>query len=244
MMKGERHNYQICKRRRQGFTLIELLMVLVIMSLITLAFLENQSKFDSSTIMRSLAYSIALSVRQAQVYGTSVVQNTGSQAFGPAYGVSFSTPSNSYFLFADANADGKYVAADNDAITKTFTVNSTYQIEELCAVTGGGLWRCSVAADDSSGTAEINTLNIGFKRPNPDAFIYAFQNSSGVLTPVAGDTNGAYTAAYLQVKALNGDVRVVKVTPTGQITVCGIGNISGTPSGTTMGRIKSAAASC
>ena len=32
---------------QRGFTLIELLVVLVLMSLMTLAFINNQSKFDS-----------------------------------------------------------------------------------------------------------------------------------------------------------------------------------------------------
>ncbi|MBI2004934.1 prepilin-type N-terminal cleavage/methylation domain-containing protein [Patescibacteria group bacterium] len=56
-----------------GFTLVELLVVVSIMLIITSTLLLQQRKFNSATLMRTLAYNIALSIRQAQVYGTSVV---------------------------------------------------------------------------------------------------------------------------------------------------------------------------
>jgi prepilin-type N-terminal cleavage/methylation domain-containing protein len=71
----------------KGFTLVELLVVFAIMTLITALILFQHRRFDSSTLLRSLAYSIALSIRQSQVYGTSVRQ-FGSN-FNYSYGVYF-----------------------------------------------------------------------------------------------------------------------------------------------------------
>jgi len=209
------------KLRPKGFTLIELLVVLVIMSLLTLAFLNSQVKYDSATIMRSLAYQVALSIRQAQVYGTSVARSSSEHVF-PAYGISFGGDTNSYFIFANPKTTTATGQFDTGVTTvKSFSVHKSYAIAEVCAVTASNTWRCSGSAD-SSGTGSIKTLNIQFVRPNPDARITAFKTDN---TAQAGDV---YTTAYVQLRALNNDVRVIKIMAAGQITVCGIGNTSGT----------------
>src|SRR5579872_2305660 len=132
---GERMAANMKKRALQsGFTLIELLMVLVIMSLITIAFLENQSKFGSSTIMRSLAYQVALSLRQAQVYGTSVVQSGGT--FGPTFGISIGASPNTYTLFSDTTAPPVDERDPGVTTVKTFAVQNSYSVQEVCAQAG------------------------------------------------------------------------------------------------------------
>src|SRR3569832_1656292 len=93
---------------KRGFTLIELLVVISIMLILTSIFVLRQQRFQSSTLLRSLAYSVALSVRQAQVYGTSIRENVvgafDTSSAAKAYGVYFSSGSTgSYILFADAN---------------------------------------------------------------------------------------------------------------------------------------------
>src|SRR6202012_1868912 len=101
----------------------------------------QQSKFDSSTLLRSLAYSVALSVRQAQVYGTSVLGTATSQSncatgvsgsyalsncYASAYGIYFnSASSGQYILFADLDGNGKYTAGEN---VKVFTLGTNYVI--------------------------------------------------------------------------------------------------------------------
>src|SRR2546430_1163739 len=105
----------------RGFTLIELLVVSAIIVIITALFLLRQSKFDSSTVLRGLAYSMALSMRQAQVYGVSVAGTptaqsncingvyAGSNCYATGYGLYFSKASNrTYILFADLNNNGYY----------------------------------------------------------------------------------------------------------------------------------------
>jgi prepilin-type N-terminal cleavage/methylation domain-containing protein len=192
-------------RYNRGFTLIELLTVIAIMSLITLALLAEQGKFDSSTVLRSLAYSVALSARQAQVYGVSVVgvSSSGSVNYVPAYGLYFaSTLPQSYILFADANGNGQY---DTGEIVKTFTLNNGYTIANVCAKYGASQWRCF-------NPSQISYFEILFKRPNPDAQFLALNSSQ---SPVAGP----YSEAYITVSGPNGDTRAVSVSTTGEIAV-------------------------
>ncbi len=237
-------------KKTRGFTLIELLVVLLIMTFITLAFINNQSKFDSGTIMRALAYQVALSVRQTQVYGTSVIQNgQGATTFGPVFGLSFGSSANTYFIFSDPLTTPTGEMDVGVAQLKTFTVQNNYMIQEVCLISnqGSDKYYCSAkkdtgTTDDSTPSRRIDVINVLFKRPNPDAIFTAYVDSGSGLTPVTPPSSFAFTTAYIQLKALNGDVRVVKVTVTGQVTVCAIGNVSGT--GVTITRLKSGAATC
>src|SRR3989344_3995148 len=81
----------------RGFSLIELLVVISIFSIISLVVLANHSRFNSSVLLGSLAYKIALSFRETQVYGLSVQgQSTNFQV---GYGIHFSG-GTTYTLFA------------------------------------------------------------------------------------------------------------------------------------------------
>lgn len=233
---------------KKAFTLIELLMVLVIMSLITIVFLDQQNKFDSSTLMRALAYDVALSVRQAQVYGISVQQSTTTvnaitKQFASSYGIEFdASAQNSYFIFADPNYatdNGLYDTGTFDSLLKTYTISNQYVIQEFCEYgTSPTRWTCN-GSDSTSPNITNGHLSITFQRPNPDATFHGF-TSAGALV-----TGSSYSAAYIQLEALNtSDVRVLKITNTGVVTVCSVGNISGSGTGVTIGRLKSAAASC
>lgn len=193
---------------QRGFTLVELLAVTAIITVITLVLLLRQSVFDSTTVLRSLAYSVALSVRQAQVYGISVLgsSNAGTVQYAAAYGLYFdkTTPST-YILFADFNNNGVYDVA-NETI-KVFTISPGYTISELCVKLASGANRCT-GSDDTAGVSTINTIGILFKRPNPDAvFISSYR-------PIEN-----YVNAWIQVKSANGTARSIFITGPGQITV-------------------------
>ena len=192
------------KPRARGFTLIELLAVSAIIVIITLLLLLRQSKFDSSTILRSLAYSVALSVRQAQVYGTSVLgsSNGGTVQYAPAYGLYFNN-SSSYILFADFNNNGVYDPATETV--KVFPLSTGYSLYEVCAKTSGGSNVCT-GPDDSTGTARTTTLTILFKRPNPDAYFVT-------------DIGNSYSSGYIEVESPDGTKRSILVTSAGQIDV-------------------------
>lgn len=194
-------------KKNKGFTLIELLVVVSIMLIITSTLLLRQQKFDSATLMRTLSYSVALSVRQAQVYGTSVVGTTtvsgGTPTYAAGYGIFFNANTDRYRLFADINNNGKYTSNE---IQQTFMLGSGYTISNFCAVVNTNTYYCKTGGTDS-----ISSLAILFKRPNPDA----------QFTEIPDQPGAAISSAYIQLQGPGGDTRAVKVTTTGQISVCG-----------------------
>lgn len=195
-------------------------MVTVIIALITAFVVFRQQGFNSSTLLRSLAYSVALSVRQAQVYGVSVRESAaGSGSFAQGYGVYFSNSgladNTHYFIFTDTNGNGQYNAGEE---LPRFTIGNgrgtDYRIYKFCAHAASGD-QCSF------GTAlTINLLSIYFRRPNPDACFATSQNAGAC----AVGASPVYDYAYVQLEMVGGtDVRTVKVTSTGQIEVCPLG---------------------
>ncbi|HVV15094.1 MAG TPA: prepilin-type N-terminal cleavage/methylation domain-containing protein [Candidatus Paceibacterota bacterium] len=200
----------------RGFTLIELLVVVAIITIMTTVLLLQQRKFDSSTLLRSLAYSIALSVRQAQVYGTSVRQDSATSGFTSDYGVFFykGEGTSNYYIFADSGTKDHCRAgwavtgfcssnAGNEDVQQ-FKLGPGYSILKFCATTSSNSQVC---------TPTLDWLSIYFKRPNPDAF---FATSAG----------GTYKSAYIQIVGPDGvTTRGITVTTTGQIIVCGVNKV-------------------
>jgi prepilin-type N-terminal cleavage/methylation domain-containing protein len=205
------------QRSLRGFTLIELLVVSMIIVLITAFVLFRQQGFNSSTLLRSLSYSVALSMRQAQVYGVSVRESaSGSGVFAPGYGVYFGNSElvdqTHYLVFADLNGDGNYATGEE---LPRYTIGNgrgtDYSIKNFCAH--------SVTLGDKCGGSGITKLTIYFKRPNPDA-CFATDQATGACAP--GGTP-VYDYAYVQLKAAGStDYRTVKITSTGQIEVCAL----------------------
>lgn len=200
---------------KQGFTVVELLVVVAVITALTAVMLLQQQRFDSTTLLRSLAYRTALSVREAQSYGTSV-RLTGTAA--PAYGIYLTTGSNTtYYLFADVNNDrcraGDAVCPANPGTEDidTFTLGSNYTINRFLARTS--------SFTHTSG-AEITSLTIFFIRPNPDA---CFATSAGTNSCAASPPY-AYQNAEIQLRAPSGSTRSVMITNTGQISVGNVGS--------------------
>src|SRR6185312_4659547 len=103
--------------RTKGFTLVELRVVVAIFLIITAITLGNQSRFSSDILITNLAYQIALSIREAQVYGIGskgVADNSSSgiNNFQAGYGIHIGASDDltlkptSYNVFADTAANG------------------------------------------------------------------------------------------------------------------------------------------
>lgn len=181
--------------REGGFTLLELLVVMGVMLVITTLILARHNQFNGTVLVRNLSYSVALSIRQAQVYGLSG-RSTGG-LISIRYGVYFTSANpTQYVLFADQDSDGTY---DPGESVEVFSLSGGYVISNICANTG--------TVEKCSGSGDIDRLTILFMRPNPDARF---------ITDIANDV---YTNGTITVLSAQGVTRYVRVTTTGQISV-------------------------
>jgi hypothetical protein len=166
------------------------------MVLITGLVLANNNKFNGTILLQNVAYDIALSVREAQVYGISVQNFNGS--FDAAYGMHFQVDGGSnasiYILFADAVAsNGVY---DTGELVQSTTLTGGYHIKDLCATPPSGAEVCG-----------LPSLDITFVRPEPDAYI---------RSPVY---NGLNSSARIQITSSSGGQRDIVIGSNGQISV-------------------------
>ncbi len=180
----------------RGFTLIELIVVMAIFAVISIGVIANYSRYDSSMLLGSLAYDIALSVREAQVYGLSV--KGYSSNFQVGYGIRFAN-SSTYTFFADTNANKVYDSGV-DSIIDTYSVGGGHSITRYCTVDSLNQTKCS---DDAS---PIHHLDVVFFRPDPDANI-------------SSDKGSLYSSAKIVVASPSGETRTVTIQSTGQISV-------------------------
>lgn len=119
------------------------------------------TRFGNQVILENLAHEMALTIREAQVYGISVRRYSGSN-FDVGYGMQFtlSQPDGQtvYELFGDVIANGVY---DGGEAIRTMTLASGYQVVDICArEVLTGIETCS-----------LPSINILFFRPEPDALI-------------------------------------------------------------------------
>lgn len=146
--------------RYRGFSLVELLVVVAIMMVLSTVVLARYKSFNSTILLRNLAYEIALSAREAQVLGISVQgAPSASNPFSHAYGVHF-TPGTSYTLFRDLDDDHQYDIGEDVSV---------YRIGQGDSITG----LCAAA------NCTLTSLDVLFRRPEPDALFYV---NGGVLS--------------------------------------------------------------
>lgn len=193
----------------QGFTLIELIVVIAIFSIITTIALFNQGKLNSSILVTNLAYEIALAVREAQTYGVGVRADVGNASFEGGYGAYFdiSNPEQ-IVLFTDT------VEQNNNFDSGTSEESSRLVIQNQRGNKITALCRGPMSVPCvNGGPGSIDSLNIIFRRPNPEALMYSMKD--GVLSDqdVAGPV-------YIVVNTpAEENCRVIVVEKTGQIRV-------------------------
>ena len=202
-----------------GFSLIELMVAVSIFLIITSVILFNQNKFSSNILITNIAYQVALSIRQSQVYGSGSKLDTSAVTTRYGYGNHFTvnnsspgTPGN-FIFFADnggigSSYAGDYIydgAATNDKLLDTISFTQGQYVKKICARPIG-----SLTLDCSS----IHFLDIVFVKPNADAYISTDQLSYSI-------SGGArYSEADIMVSSPLGDkCRWIQVFSTGQIAV-------------------------
>ncbi len=177
---------------------------MAIIVVVTSVVLASHSRFGGVVQLDNLAYDVALSIRQAQVYGISV-QRFGASTFSAGYGVHFNSSSpTTYAIFADVDSNG-IMASGQSELVKTTAITGGYRIQSICAT----------AASNGSEICNpyISKIDILFIRPEPNAWI-RISDTSGVLQ------GGSYQgAARIRFSSPRGDVRDVVVDASGQISV-------------------------
>lgn len=186
--------------------MVELLAVTAIIVVVSGVVLANNSQFGGVVILENLAYDVALSIRQAQVYGISVAR-FGQDTFSAGYGISFNMSSpTTYALYADvypsAEGDGIF-QPDQGELVQLSTFNQGYTIADICTTTSSGVETCGSSS----------RLDVLFKRPEPDAWLSAGGDSCTLSTSVCK------SSATIKIASPRGDVMSVIVDANGQISV-------------------------
>jgi len=221
--QGEKIIQRSTRQDSRGFSLIELLVTTSIFIIISVVVLVNYPEANGRIALRLLAQKMALSIREAQVYGVSV-RVTESGKF-PDYGMFIPIGSgDQYTLFADIDADG--ILDDNQSCSgeagaafgecvERYTITGQNRILAICydldpeeAMNPGQ--NCNTQHAKS-----LSALTVLFRRPNPEAMMTGSVSSeSGTVDNVA--------EAYV-VLGRTGDEpsrnKVVMITSTGQISV-------------------------
>jgi len=181
----------------RGFTLIELVVVVGILAIISGVVLTNHAKFGGQILLRNLAYDVALTIREAQVYGISARSFLGA-GFASGHGVyfSFSEGDNLFFLYTDVDNNDFFTSAGTEWV-ETSSMGRGYTIDRICIPVG---------ASESCG---VTILDILFKRPEPDAIIRAS----------TGSGFAQYDRARVVLESPQGEKLSVLVETTGQISV-------------------------
>lgn len=213
---------KIIKELNKGFTMIEMLMVIAIFSILTSVIIFNYSDFNNNIIATNMAYEVAMTVREAQVYSLGVKTSGGDNDFNHRYGVYFNT-SNSYgnqnfLLFYDSddsmacNQTGSLctlTGCTNTECRQMSSMTRGIKIASLCVSTGEPL----DASGHCLGTT-VKDLSITFLRPDPDAEMCTTE-ISGSCVP----GHDIITDAAIIIEAPNSSRRAVVVRSTGQISV-------------------------
>lgn len=203
-----------------GLTLVELIVVLAIVAVVSGVIIFNYSSFKGTATLRGLSQDIALTIRKAQTYATSVQSITtgGSTTSFPAFGISFTldgdtatnvgdTSRKQFVLFADiagsGSPDGLYTnggtcgspASGNECV-ESFAINTPDKIIQLCT---------------DSGCFTSGRVDVVFNRPAPDAYICTPSGSSCPST--------LSSFASIVVQSASGQQKTIKVWNTGQISI-------------------------
>jgi len=190
------------------------MVVCAIMVVIAGVVMANQSKFGGQVLLQNFAYDVALSLRQAQVYGISV-QQYGTGGFRAGYGIHIdrSTSDTRYILFADSSGttpNGIYNGPTQDQVRTEMTITRGYRISKLCVPAGSNADSCE----------EASMIDVVFMRPEPDALISWRESGRGaMLHTCLPDRDDCGESARIVMLSPRGDTMSITVSNNGQIAV-------------------------
>lgn len=179
---------------QKGFSVIELLVTIGIFVLITGVLLSNYGRFSGTTVIDNLAHEVALSIRQAQVFGIGVQEFGVGTGIFPSHGINYKESSPTILrLFADTNTDQRFQEGE---LAEQFTLRRGNEIIRVCGY----------ITSDAECT-ELSELNVTFIRPNPEATIVGIPDE------------GQYSFARITLESPRGLTRSVVIWSSGQVAI-------------------------
>jgi prepilin-type N-terminal cleavage/methylation domain-containing protein len=189
-------------KRNSGFTLIELLISIAIIGIVTAIVVMKYKSFDSTTLLKSTSYEIALALREMQIHSISALRHDrdDDSNFDYPYGISFTSGANTYkiFQFTSPTEYPNYDTSSYAEDLSTVTLDRSIRVVDLCI-------------DDT--TCAQDRVDISFKRPEFKAYFYVPGNSQV--------ENEAISNVVIKVSSPNNATNVFKVIVSrlGQISV-------------------------
>lgn len=192
-----------------GFTLVEVLVAVAITALISVVVVVRFASFDSTILLKDLAYDIAVTLRETQVYSLSVLG--GEQGFDTPYGMSFTPASKSYVFFqygGDPSTRPRHDGSSSVGLN-TFLIGRSLEVADICVVTDPDL-SPQCAADG------IQRVDISFRRPEFEALFFVVDGGGNWSEA----QNGGISSVQIKVHSLAADdTWIIEVFLLGQINV-------------------------
>lgn len=172
-------------------------------------------------MITNLAYDVALTMRQAQVYGISVrkvkgvVDPEGIAQFDRSYGIHFDSNKGYYILFADADNDKKYNTASNsDTGCLSSPSSGLPECVSFFKIEQGNYIKQFCGGADCYGSltnGRIDRLEILFHRPEPEPIIKGYKLGSLISSD--------YASASVLVSSPQGATKSICLSATGQMSI-------------------------
>lgn len=163
------------KKQTAGFSLIELLVTLTIATLVVGSVMFQFRIYDSIVVLKGLAYEMAFTLREAQVFAVSSGVSTDGATFDLPYGIYVDLDSpQEYIFFQDNNENGRYDSSD--IIIETYEIKDAFTLSQICV-------DADCVSADSSVTNE-REVSVVYRRPEFDA-MYDVRDGGSLI-----DTSG------------------------------------------------------
>lgn len=208
------------KTNKAGFSVVELVVVLTIFSIMSSISIFNYNDYRKNIEKSNVSQDIALSIRQAQVYGIS----SSDRIIGD---IDLDTTGNADELFGAAIIDitrdqsirGVVVFPDQEKIILYEDLNRNYIyneatdriIDERSIVSGSiditGSYLCT-ATEEGCENFQTGRVDITFQRPYPEAYI-----------SYGGDRNDTYSFGTIVISSGSGIDQYIQISSIGNILV-------------------------
>lgn len=210
----------------RGFTLVELIVVLGIIIVITGIAITSQTTYNRKLLVTNTAYTVALTIREAQSFGLSSRQDGGVQNAG--YGVRFSdTNYTQYLMFADLLATitkhatcptgtantpeakpGNCLYDGASETVTTYNLNKGFKVHDACGIRSDNNARVCLSL------AGFTALDIVFLRPNTEAIMT-------MLTTAVPPAKAPLSCAVIWIAPPTGasDLKCITVSQAGQVSI-------------------------